>query len=200
MNKTEFILALREELSFLPREELEERIDFYSEMIADRMEEGLTEQEAIAEIGAANEIAAQIVAEIPLAKLAKKKIKPKRKLAAWEVVLLVLGSPIWLSLLIAVFAVGISLYASLWAVVISLWATFVAVIASAMGCFVLGVFYCSHANSLTGLAAIGAGCVCAGVAIFLCLGCKAASKGLVLLAKKTVYGMKMLLLKKEDGE
>ena len=73
MNKTEFVFALRERLSFLPREEAGERIDFYCEMIADRMEDGLTEQEAIAEIGSVDEIAAQIVAEIPLAKLAKKK-------------------------------------------------------------------------------------------------------------------------------
>ena len=173
MSKAEFLLALREKLSFLSREEAEERLAFYSEMIDDRMDEGLSEQQAVDEIGSVNEIAAQIVTEIPFTKLAKKKIKPKRRLAAWEVVLLILGSPIWLSLLIALFAVGLSLYASLWAVIISLWAVAIAVIVSAIGCFVLGAFCCLHVNGLTGLAAIGAGCVCAGLAIVFCLGCKA---------------------------
>lgn len=200
MMKVEFLFALREKLSFLSREEAEERLAFYSEMIDDRMDEGLSEQQAVAEIGSVNEIAAQIVSEIPLTKLAKKKIKPKRRLAAWEVVLLILGSPIWLSVLISLFAVGLSLYASLWAVIISLWAVAIAVIVSAIGCFVLGAFCCLHVNGLTGLAAIGAGCVCAGLAIFFCLGCKAATKGLLWLAKKAARGIKMMLLKKENGE
>ena len=51
---------LREELMGLPQDEIEERLDFYSEMIEDRMEEGLSEEVAVAEIGIPAEIAAQI--------------------------------------------------------------------------------------------------------------------------------------------
>lgn len=39
MTKLQFLMALHEKLSGLPREE--ERLSFYSEMIEDRMEEGL---------------------------------------------------------------------------------------------------------------------------------------------------------------
>ncbi len=42
MTKQEFIAELRKGLSGLPKKELEERLTFYSEMIDDRMEEGLT--------------------------------------------------------------------------------------------------------------------------------------------------------------
>ena len=88
MRKQEFIDRLRENLSGLPTAETEERLDFYEEMIEDRMEEGISEEEAVAAIGSPDKIAAQIIEEIPLKKIVKEKIKPKRKLKAWEIVLL----------------------------------------------------------------------------------------------------------------
>ena len=130
MTKHEFLVDLGLGLSCLPQEDAEERLSFYSEMIDDRIEEGLSEEEAVREMGAVDGIVSQIVAEVPLSKLVKKKIKPKRRLRAWEIVLLVLGSPIWFSLLIAAFSVVISLYVSVWAIVISLWAVF----ATFVGC------------------------------------------------------------------
>ena len=48
MNKQEFLDELRKGLCGLPSEDIEERINFYSEMIDDRMEEGLTEEESVA--------------------------------------------------------------------------------------------------------------------------------------------------------
>ena len=50
MNKQSFLDALKEKLYGLPWQELKERLDFYSEMIDDRMEEGITEEEAVAAI------------------------------------------------------------------------------------------------------------------------------------------------------
>lgn len=199
MNKTEFLLELTEKLSPLPWEEIEDRWDYYSEMIDDRMEEGLTEEEAVAEMGPVEEIAAQIVSDIPLSRLVKEKIKPKKRLAAWEVILLVLGSPLWLSLLIAAFAVILSLYVVLWSVMISLWAVFVALAASALGCIAAGVLFSVTGNRLAGFAAIGGGLVCAGASIFLFFGCKAATKGIFLLTKKIPLGIKRCFIGKEKA-
>ena len=47
MNKLEFIAELRDRLSGLPQGEVEERLSFYSEMIDDRMEDGVSEKEAV---------------------------------------------------------------------------------------------------------------------------------------------------------
>lgn len=78
---------------------LRKRLAFYGEMLDDRIEEGLSEDAAVAEIGDANEIVRQTVADIPLAKLAKEKIKPKRRLKAWEIILwhsvLLFGCQYW---------------------------------------------------------------------------------------------------------
>lgn len=100
MDKQEFLSKLRAKLSGLPQKELEERLSFYSEMIDDRIEEGLSEEDAVKELGTVDEVAGQVIAEIPLSKLVKERIKPKRALNVWEIVLLAIGSPIWLSLMI----------------------------------------------------------------------------------------------------
>ncbi len=199
MNKQEFIAKLQVKLHGLPKQDVEDRLNFYSEMIDDRIEEGRTEEEAVSEIGSVDEIAAQIVADIPLAKLAKEKIKPKRKLRAWEIVLLVLGSPIWLSLAVAAFAVVLSLYAVLWSLIISIWAVFGALVACALGSVIACTALAIGGNVLTGIAMIGAGIVCAGLSIFLFFGCKAATKGTLLLTKKIALGIKKCFVKKEDA-
>ncbi len=103
---------------------MEECLTFYAEMLDDRIEEGLSEEEAVAAAGAEEEIVRQTVDETPLAKIAKERVRPKRHLKAWEIVLLALGSPVWLSLGIAAAAVILAVYVSLWAVIVSLWAVF----------------------------------------------------------------------------
>lgn len=200
MNKQAFAAALRDRLSGLPREDIERSLEFYCEMIDDRMEEGLTEEEAISEIGSVEEVAAQIMSEIPLSKLVREKVKPKRALRVWEIVLLVLGSPIWLSLLIAAFVVVLSVYIVIWSVVISLWAVEAAVAACALGGAASSVLFAIQGNVWTGVAMLGAGLVCTGIAIVLFWGCKQITKGVVLLTKKMLIGIKSCFIGKGDAK
>ena len=51
MNKNEFLIELESRLELLPKKEVENYVEFYSEMIDDRVEEGKTEAEAIRDIG-----------------------------------------------------------------------------------------------------------------------------------------------------
>ena len=197
MNKNEFLSALEKELRGLPREDIEERLDFYSEMIDDKIEDGLSEEEAVAELGPVGKIAEQIVAKTPLVKIASERIKPKRGLKAWEIVLLALGSPIWLSLGIAVFAVIFSVYVSLWSVTVSLWAVFASFIASAVGGVAAGVVFIALGHTASGLAAVGAGAVLGGLSILTFIGCRAITRGAVILTGKIALGIKSLFIKKE---
>ena len=199
MNKREFIANLRTNLCGLPNKEVDERIDFYVEMIDDRMEEGLSEEEAVFGIGSVDEISAQIIADIPFTRIAAEGVKPKRRLKAWEIVLLVLGAPIWLSLGLAAVAVVLSLYVSVWSVIVSLWAVFASLIGCAVGGVVTGVvFVAVGGNGLSGIAIIGASVVCAGLSIFLFFGCKAATDGIILLTRKIALGIKKCFIKKEN--
>ena len=200
MNKQEFLEQLRGSLSGFPQEDVDERLSFYSEMIDDRVEEGLSEEEAVSGIGTVDEVTSQIIGDIPLSKIVKEKVKPRRKLRAWEIVLIVLGSPIWLSLLIAAVCVVISIYAVLWSLIISLWAVELAVALSFIYCIISGVVCFALGHTFTGLAVLGAGLFCAGIAIFLFFGCKAATKGIVVLTKKIAKGIKSLFKRRRDND
>ena len=198
MNKQEFITSLREKLSGLPQREVEERLAFYREMIDDRIEEGVCEEEAVRDIGSVDEIVSHIVSEIPLSSIVKNKMKPERRLRAREIVLLAVGSPVWLSLLVAALAVIAGLYVSVWSIIISLWAVFVSLVACSLGGVAACVALCVVGNALTGIFMLGAGISCAGVSIFAFFGCKAATKGLLLLTKKAVLGVKNRFVKREE--
>lgn len=200
MKRQEFLKTLEYNLSALPQKDLKERLGFYSEMLSDRMEDGLSEEEAVAAVGCPKEIAKQILAEYPLVKLVKEKISPKKRLKWWEIVLIVLTAPIWLAILISLFAAFLSIYVGAWSVIISLWSAFVSLITGTVSFIVSGVGFCLGSNLLSGFFLISAGFVCAGVSIFLHFTCKMATKGIIWLTKSFAFWIKGIFLKKEAAD
>ena len=193
MNKQVFLTQLRRGLSGLPKGDIDQRLTFYNEMIEDRMEDGIPEEAAVSEVGNVGEIVSQIIADVPLTKIVKERITPKKKPGTWEIVLLALGSPIWLSFLLAAFAVMVSLYAVLWTVIIVLWAVFAALVACGGIGIASGTVFAVKGSAPAGMALIGAGIVCAGLSIFAFFGCRAASKGAVRLTGKITLWIKSLV-------
>ncbi len=213
MNKTQLLEKLKKELSFLPAEELESRLAFYSEMIDDRMEEGLTEDDAVAAIGDIDEIISQLRSENPpvaetLCENPYKNIKKqeqtqkpqqaqKRKIGAWAIILIVLGSPIWLSLGAVAFAMVITVYAVLWAVTGSLWAVPTSLAGVFLGGIAAGVVTIVYGNALLGITLIGAAVSCAGLAIFSGFGCYHLTRLAVFLSKTIARSIISLFRRKE---
>ncbi len=197
MDRAEFLKTLYAGLSSLPDGERRKWRDFYAEMIDDRMEEGLSEQQAVAETGDPAAVIEQIYAETPLPVIIKQKIKPKRSLRAWEIVLICLGAPVWAPLIIAVFAVIFSIYISLWAIVISFYAAAAAVGLSGVVCF-FGAFYIAAARGLPAGALVGgAGLLLAGISVFAFIGCNCLARLLVkLISKAVVPAVKKMFIRK----
>ncbi len=200
MTKTEFLSKLREKLSGLPENDINRSLDYYGEMIDDFIEDGLEESAAVESLGSIDDIADQILKDIPLPKLVKEKIKPKRTLRAWEIVLIVLGFPVWLPLLIAAVSVALSLYIVLWSLIISLWAVFSSVVGASVGGIFAGTIFAFTGKALTGIALIGAALVSAGVSVFIYFGCMSATKGTLILTKKIALGIKKCFVKKEGAK
>jgi uncharacterized membrane protein len=178
MNKEQFLSSLEDRFNGLSKEDIAERLAFYSEAIDDRMEDGLTEEEALAQLGSVDSIAAQIVNDAER----QRPVKEKRRMGALEIVLLILGSPIWISLAAAAFSVAVSVYATLWACIGSFWGCFAAIIASAVAM----VFYSGMFLTIKvplALALLAAAFVLAGLSIFTFFGCKWATIGMVKLTK-----------------
>ena len=197
MLKQEFLNALREKLTGLPQADIEERLTFYGEMIDDRMEEGLSEEKAVEAIGPVDEVVSQILEETPLAKIVKEKIRPKRRMRAWEIVLLVLGFPLWFPLSVVAIVLILAFYIVLWVLVICLWVIEIAFWACALACLVGAVGLFVTKQPIPAFGAIGAAMVLAGLSIFLFFACKAATVGTAKLAKKIVHGIKRLFVGKE---
>ncbi len=198
MKKHEFLDALKNRLAGLPKSELEERLSFYSEMIDDRIEEGLTEEEAVSKIGSVDEVAKDILSDIPFFKIAKEKIKLKRSLKSWEIVLLAVGLPIWLSLLVSIIAVIISLYAVIWSVIISLYAVLISLIAGAIGGVLFFIGLLVSGKSLSAFAVLGASIFVVGLALLTFIACKKATRYILLLTKKITIFIKQCFLIKEE--
>ncbi len=197
MNKQEFLTQMQKALSWLPQEDIEERIAFYSEIIDDHIEEGMSEEQAIAEIGSVQEVTTQIVAETPLPRLVKEKVKPKRALRIWEIILIVLGFPVWFPLIIAAGAVILSLYIVVWALVISLWAFDISILISALGGIAISVVYFINANITPAFMTLAIAMFIGGLSIFILFGCVAVSKSIIKLTWKGVIGIKYMFINKE---
>ena len=169
MNKQEFLQRLQASLAALPTEEQVERLAFYSEMIDDRVEEGMTEEEAVAAIGAT---------ELPPEAV----LQPKQQ--TWKTVLLLVGSPIWLSLAVVVLVVAISLAAVVLAAIVSVLASAFALIAGGICGAIVGILHLLNGSFPAGLFLLGCACTSAALAIFVTVGGVAAAKSLRRSGKK----------------
>ena len=201
MNKTEFLDELRACLAGLPGEDIARSLDYYTEAIADRVEDGMTEEEATAELGAPNEIAERILSEIPLTRLVKNKLKPRRKMSSRTVILLIIGSPIWASLAIAALAVLFTVFAVLWAVGTAvLYSSTLALAVGGLGggiCYLIS--YAMVGNIAGGIALLGAGILCAGLSILLLLVSNRYLRFLLWFSRKSFLWIKSLFVRKEAG-
>ncbi|MEG0322843.1 MAG: DUF1700 domain-containing protein [Raoultibacter sp.] len=193
MNKEEFQLALRCALGKLPSYEVEQTITFYSEMIADRMEDGMTEYEAVAALGNPQAIAAQIIAETPAFPKAIAKANTGSK--SLNIVLLAVLSPIWVPLALAFVAVVFAIYIAIWAVVVALWA----VVITLLLCGLVGVFglfwLTATGYPISGVWMLGCGLAGCGLGLLAWSGVLAASKGLVRLTHVFARKVKSLFVR-----
>lgn len=200
MNKQEFLAKLKTKLSGLPQKDIDERLGFYSEIIDDRMEEGLSEEEAVAGIGDLDDIVSQILSEFPLSKLVKEKVRPKRRLRVWEIMLIILGFPFWFPILIATLSVAFAVYAAVWSAIFALWACDFALLYGSISSIISIIIFLSQGNIWPGVAMFGACLLFAGAAILMFYGCVAATRGIVALTKKCVLGAKYIIIGKESSK
>ena len=196
MKKIEFLDAVGAKLRGLPREDIARSLDFYSEMIDDRIEDGLTEEAAVLAMGSVDGVVSEIMADTPLSSLVREKIKSRRRVSPWEMVLIVLGAPVWLSLLIAVFIILLSVYIVIWSVVVSLFAVVVSLAASSVGLGLAGVVLAAMGHFAQAFLVIGVGFICAGTSILMAFVSVKAAELSVYIGKLIIIGVKRIVLGK----
>ena len=183
MNKQEFIKALRERLMWLTSEELEKTVNFYSEMIDDRIEEGETEEEAVAALGSMDDITVKIAREvgkddeneggIPAAKTVV--VKNSSENTVLKIIIVAVTFPIWFPILMGLLGGAIGIVAGLFGACVGVGAGVIASFAAAIKLFIDG-------NAAQGFFMLGGFFICAGICIFAWLGisalCKVTAKGI----------------------
>lgn len=198
MNRFEYLAAVRERLQGLRESDITRSLDYYVEMIDDRMEEGLSEEEAVAALPSPEEAAEQILMDQPLPKLARARLKPKRQLAGWEILLLVLGSPLWLPLVLTGLILLLTAYLLIWVAVLVLWTlelSFAAVAVAGLVGFVQRLVTGGLADALY---LLGFGLAGAGLVILFSNVCTGGTRGSLKLGQKLLRRMKARIIKKEE--
>ncbi len=126
MTRDEFLNRLGELLACLPADQVKETQEFYAEAIADRMEDGMTEAEAVAAMGTPGEVAEATLDELPAVPRAIARTKRKSTALLWA--LAIVGSPVWIPLLLAFVAVAAAVYICIWVLALCVW-----IVAAAFG-------------------------------------------------------------------
>ena len=188
MKKKEFLEELRKRLKGLPQEDIESRINFYSEMIDDRVEEGKTEEEAILDVGGIDGVVSDIAKDTPLVSLVKEKIKPKRRLRGFEIVLLILGFPLWFPLLMVALILFLVGYFVLWILEFALYAVDTAMLIGSVGCGITFLLNLKDGNVF--ISHLGFGCLAFGAFWLLLIACIYSTKGVVKITKHNAIAIK----------
>ena len=143
MVRKKFDKRLRKSLKGLSRQERQEVIDYYNEMIDDSIESGKTEEQAIEELGSPEDLAKKILSEnYPVEPISADKGSGKKKKSGLKplwILLIIIGSPLWLSIAVVAFGVALGLLVCALGLVVGLFAACAGLVVGGVGATVYGV-------------------------------------------------------------
>ena len=198
MNKQEYLAQLRAALACLPEGEIEESVGFYAEMIDDRVADGMTEEEAVAQLDDPKAAARAIIADLPVVPRTVVLTKQRNRALYWTLV--ILGSPLWLTLLLAAGMLVLAGLLTIWCLILGLWLLAAGLLAGGP----LGIGVCLWALAVGqpayGVFELGSGLLCFGLGLFCLHGAVAASKTLMQVSRQWIAKAKAPFVKvKEEG-
>lgn len=167
MNKQEYLDAITNRLDGVPEDEIQKSIDYYSEIIDDRIEDGMTEEEAVSAVGSVDDAVNEILESVPLSKIIKTRANSRRKIKPIEILLLILGFPIWFPLLLVFIILILVFYIVLWVIVIVLFIVDLAIFVSGVAAIIAGIWGMFKLGIAYPLAAIGGGLLLVGLSLLL---------------------------------
>ncbi len=205
MTKSQFLDRIKAGIASLPQGDKEKYLEYYSEMVDDRMEEGMTEEEAVADIGSTSDIIAQILRKSPSKAQTQNQEKPilekmnehiDSDTRPWIIAVAVLTSPVWVPILIGLAGGLIGLAAGVFSAIVAFYASAVGVFAAGVAC-IIKAFFTALAGEI--IAYVGAGLLCMGISLLLFLFGNLCMKLAVKLIKFTVKFVKSKLSRKKEG-
>lgn len=185
MTRNEFIIDLRKALSHLKKDDQDRTISYYSEMIADRIDSGMSEEDAVNKMGSISQIVRGVEEEISIEEVKKEKPKNKNNHAT-IFILILLAIPLWVPIFASIFSVLVVAYAMIWVLI----AVFIVVEASMAIVGIAGIigFFTNMTTSIpSAFLILGAGLICGGLCLLM-------FKPMLFIIKKLMYYSKRSFL------
>jgi uncharacterized membrane protein len=186
MNKTAFLHTLDQRLESLAESDRKRSVNYFSEIIDDRVEEGMREEAAVAELESMDDIVERILSEKENPEEGKMEQEPQkiRRFPLWlTVLLLVLGSPLWVPLFLMAISLTTTVYILIWLVLACVYLTGVSLVIGG----VAGFFLIPSTAVIYGVPSAvfmaGAGFLCIGLGILLFFPASWLAKWVVKLTK-----------------
>lgn len=202
MNKRDFLNKLSANLASLPKYEIDKSISYYEEIINDRIEDGMSEEDAVAALGDIDSIAENIKYDMSITTLMKAKVSESKNRASNKGVwltLVILGFPLWFPLLAAFASVFLALYISVWAVIVSLYAVVLSLGVSCVASLVAGLAFCFVKTVSLGLCVFGAALLCGALTLFMIKPVYMITKGLIKFTAYIIRKIKSLFIAKKGA-
>ncbi len=200
MTKIEFLNELSSALENLSEADRQSSVQYYSEMIDDRIENGMDEETAVAELPSVKAAAESIMLDLPLTTIIKNRLTRKTAWRVGEIVLLIIGSPLWISVLLTIIACALSVYVTLWSVMASLWAVDIAFAGAAVGLTVSAVAVFFELGIWSAVANFGGALLCLGLFGFMFYGCIKLTALFVKASIKFTKFIKAIIIGKENKD
>jgi len=194
VNKTEFLNALKNKISTLPQYEIDKFINYYSEILDDKIEDGMTEEEAVAGLEDVTKIAEKIMYEMPLPVLIKSRFNIDQTVIT--VLIIVFGFPIWFPLLMASLGILFGIYMAILGVIIACYAVVFGLGVGGIASTVASI-YAFTLSPTTGLVALGGGLICIALSIFAVFPAMTVTKAMCKLTAWIGRQIKSIFIKKE---
>lgn len=169
---------------------------FYDEMILDRMEEGMSEEEAVATLDAPGVVAEAILDDLPAVPRAMAKTRRKSRVLLW--VLVILGFPVWGALLAAAAITVMSFYAVVWIFVAVVWGISAMLVLACPVFVLLAVCGVITGHPAYTLAQFGASLVALGIGLLLVRAAYELTRGVALLSAAVVRRAVSPFVKRRD--
>lgn len=190
MTKNEFTRVLKGRINHLPKAERRKILQYYYEMISERMEDGMTEEEAINALGDIDELLSEYT---PVSK------EPRRgaKLRPWHIIMLIIGAPLWIPLVAAMLVIMLAFYIIIWVLVAVAYVVFMALAVCGFACMLTAIFSMFSGGAPYFFMLLGAGAVLSGLAVFWLMVCNLFAKAMAKVTAKTSKGVFRFFFKRK---
>lgn len=191
MNKAEFLNELAFYLQKMNASEKNKFLTYYDEMISDYVENGMTEEVAVNKIGVPKKIAEELLGDYDSVKLNL----PSTGSRWLNIILTIIGFPLWGSVLLAFILMVFSVYLIFWCVPLSTGAGCVGFFATSI-IGIVGSPFVMIKSFPVGVIQLGAGIASIGISLLLGFATIALSKKIIIITKNLNIKLITLFKKK----